>query len=72
MMQGHPGWSMGGMWLWWIVAVIVLIFIVRGAWSGGVNRGPEPESPEDILKRRLANGEIDRDEYVRRLEDLRR
>jgi uncharacterized membrane protein len=32
----------------------------------------EAESPELILKRRYAHGEIDRDEYERRLSDLRK
>ena len=30
------------------------------------------DTPEQILKRRYAKGEIERDEYQRRLEDLRR
>jgi len=30
------------------------------------------EMPEEILKKRFACGEIDREEYERRLQDLRR
>jgi len=30
------------------------------------------ESPEDILKRRYAGGEINREEYLKMLEDLRK
>jgi uncharacterized membrane protein len=29
-----------------------------------------PESPKDILKRRYAAGEIDREQYLQRLGDL--
>ncbi len=29
-----------------------------------------PESPQDILKRRYASGEIERDEYLQKLGDL--
>ena len=31
---------------------------------------PAQESPRDILKRRYASGEIEREEYLRRLADL--
>ncbi len=63
---------MGGMWLWWLVGLALLAVVVwavaRAAGSGG---GRSAESPEQILKRRYAAGDIDRDEFERRLNDLR-
>lgn len=33
-------------------------------------QGPAPETPRDILRRRYAAGEIERDEYLQKLADL--
>ena len=63
---------MGGMWLWWIVFMAIggaLIWAMfrtssRTAGNGGA-------SAEELLKRRYANGEIDKDVYEKRLQDLR-
>ena len=68
--MGSMGWWMV---LWWLVAIVVLVLVVRlvtGSRGGPGSRADE--SPEQILKRRYAKGEIDREEYQRRLEDLRR
>jgi len=66
----HMGW----MWLWWIGGLVALLLVVwvvaRAAGTAGPARSEE--SPETVLKRRYARGEIDRDEYERRLNDLRR
>jgi len=64
-----------------VVAVIVaIVFLVRylsqtpGGSSSPMAAPPTltsaPESPKDILKRRYAAGEIDRDEYLQKLGDL--
>jgi putative membrane protein len=63
-----------------VIAVIVaIVFLVRhlsrtGGTSSTVAVPPAaasgPESPKDILKRRYAAGEIDRDEYLQKLGDL--
>ncbi|GAA2900837.1 hypothetical protein GCM10010517_66550 [Streptosporangium fragile] len=54
-----------------VVAVIAVVFfgaalVLR---SAGV-LGPVPEDPREILKRRYAAGEIDEDEYLRRMSGL--
>jgi putative membrane protein len=61
------------MWLSWIVGLgvlVLLVWAVARAVAPGPPRGEE--SPETILKRRYARGEVDRDEYERRLADLRK
>lgn len=73
MMNGYGG-AMGGMWLWWIVGFAILAVLVwaiaRTAGTSGPERGDD--SPEAILKRRYARGEIDRNEYEHKLNDLRK
>jgi putative membrane protein len=64
-----------GLWMvfWWILGIVVLVVIVRlVAGAGGGFPSRSEETPEQILKRRYAKGEIDREEYQRRLDDLRR
>lgn len=72
-MNGYGG-AMGWMWLWWIVGLAVLVLLVRAmAKAGGTSgSGRGEDSPETILKRRYARGEIDRNEYEHRLDDLRK
>jgi putative membrane protein len=59
--------------LWWVMAIVVLVLVVRLVAGSLASPGSRAdESPEQILKRRYAKGEIEREEYQRRLEDLRR
>jgi len=74
----------GGGWLVVLLAIVVvaavvvgIVYLVRGL-GGGVTTGdgtpPQAglrETPQDILKRRYAAGEIDREEYQKALSDLR-
>ena len=62
-----------------IAAIVAIVFLVRYLSRTGVTSSTatvpptsasRPESPEDVLKRRYAAGEIDRDEYRQRLGDL--
>lgn len=63
------------------VAVVLLVaFLVRqtthptvsGAGTAPARSAlpPTPESPREILMRRYASGEVDREEYLQRLSDL--
>jgi putative membrane protein len=78
---GFPYHMGGGMWflvafewLFWILAVGLIVFlVVRLLRSDGSRSGPtyRRDEAEEILHRRLANGEIDVDEYERRMSALR-
>jgi putative membrane protein len=63
------GWMGLGM-VFWLVIVLLLVWIVARPGGGGSWRSDE--MPEQILKRRYARGEIEREEYERRLADLRK
>jgi putative membrane protein len=74
------GWFMGGMWVFWIFLLVVLVLVVRWAATGfrqgdsGVTRGDGSravETPEDVLKKRYARGEISREEFQSKLRDVR-
>lgn len=68
--MGSMGWWMV---LWWVAGIVVLVLLVRlvAGTTGGFSPRSD-ETPEEILKRRYAKGEIDSEEYQRRLADLRR
>lgn len=59
------GW--GFMWIFWILLVVALVFVVRAV-AGGGNRSARDrnETPVEILKKRLASGEIDEQEFNRK------
>ena len=59
-----------GMLGFWAVVAWVVITVVRGDRNHRVGPAVGP-SPESILADRYARGEIDADEYHRRLDDLR-
>lgn len=75
------GWMMFiGLILGTALVVWLVVFLVRQtthptvsdagtapAWSV---LSPTPESPREILMRRYASGEVDREEYLQRLSDL--
>jgi len=68
------GWMMGAGLLF---PLLLLVLIGVGIWLlvRNLNQRPAMSSPneaEEVLRRRFAAGEIDADEYERRLEILRR
>jgi putative membrane protein len=67
------GFGFGLMWVFWLAVVVVVVWaVVR--FLGGSSRGTTgaAESPEDVLKKRYARGEISKEEYEQILQDLRK
>ena len=71
------GGMMLGMLIWGLLAVALLVLaILATVWlarhmTGAGNPSAAHESPEDILRRRYAAGELDEDEYLSRRAGLR-
>jgi putative membrane protein len=71
--MGSNGWIIA---LLVIAVIVAIVYLVRGLGTGGSGTGSAPpqagprESPQDVLKRRYAAGEIDRAEYEQRMRDL--
>lgn len=66
------GWGHGiGMVLWWVIGLAAIVAFVWVLVRVGRARSVEPSSAEETLRRRYAAGEIDEDEFRRRLSTLR-
>ena len=70
-------WGGGGMWfgpLWMVIWLAVLAAIIVGVvrWLGGTGGGGvgSARTAREILDERYARGEIDREEYMRRRQDI--
>ncbi|MCW9025487.1 MAG: SHOCT domain-containing protein [Gammaproteobacteria bacterium] len=70
------GWP--GMILFWLLIIICIILIVRWLTVKGVSgndmgiTSTHTRTSVDILNERYAKGEIDREEFLQRLNDLRK
>jgi putative membrane protein len=75
---GMMGWGYGMGWfgiifmiIFWIALIIGVIFLVRWVWlSTAKGRTSVEESPLEILKRRYARGEINKEEFEQKKKDL--
>jgi putative membrane protein len=65
-------WWMPFGWILGLLLLIVLVWIVATRTTSGFSVRSAEDSAEQILKRRYARGEIDREDYDRRLSDIRR
>ena len=63
-----------GMLVFWGLVIWAFLALARASEGGGPRRGgpPREQAPEEILAERFARGEIDEDDYRRRLEALRK
>ena len=71
------GWAWASMTVmmvaFWAFVVVVIVWVARSLkdpQGGSGSVGPPTRSPQDILAERYARGEIDSDEYRRRLDDI--
>ncbi len=64
----YDGFYMGGMHgLWWIFWVALIGVLVYYAWGRpGEQRRRLRETPQEVLQRRLASGEVSPEEYEKR------
>lgn len=61
----------GGMILIWLIVIAAAYFLIKSLIDSNRNSGAgRDEDPLKILERRYAKGEIDREEYLKRKEDL--
>lgn len=74
-MRWDHWWGMGLMGVFWIAVLVAIVLVVVWLFRSGSRLTPptshEP-SAEEIVKQRYARGEIDKDEYERLLDDIRR
>lgn len=54
-----------GMVAFWALVIYAIVWLIRDGQNPQQRDQPLPESPPQILKRRLAEGEISIDEYTR-------
>ena len=72
---GYGGYGMGligwlFMLLFWGLIIVGLVLVVRWLWDRGRPAGGGSDAPLEILKRRYARGEINKEEFDRTKKDL--
>lgn len=75
MNNGNGAWMMSGMWLpsifFWLLIIAGVVLVVRWLTKrNGQENTSLTESPSDILKKRYAKGEIDKEAFERMKQDL--
>ena len=70
-MEHFYGGGMGYfMWAFWLIPVVIIFFAMR-FFQEQSGRSNQTDSPLEILKRRYARGEINKEEFERLKNDLR-
>ena len=71
---GPMGWFAPlGMILFWVLMILVIVLLIRRirtSKGNGPDSGPTAESALEILKKRYARGEINKEEYLEKKKDL--
>jgi putative membrane protein len=61
--DGGHFWGMH--WMWWGTVILIILLVIFIPWSARKSNN-EKETPIDILKKRYAKGEINKEEYRER------
>jgi putative membrane protein len=72
-MEWSMGWGMTFGWLWWLVIIGLIIWGVKtlaGNNQNSYTNSGNKQNALDILKKRYARGEINREEFEKRKTDL--
>lgn len=73
MFWGNHGWGMGFGWFFmvafWILVVLGIIYLIKVI-AGDAKKGGREETALDILKKRYARGEINKEEFEEKKKDL--
>ncbi|MEE8257179.1 MAG: SHOCT domain-containing protein, partial [Acidobacteriota bacterium] len=71
-------WGIGMMFfmlIFWVLVTAGAVALIRWLWSGAsgsISASSGDETAEDILKNRYAKGEIDKQEFGSKLQDIRK
>lgn len=70
--SGWGGTFMGPLFMivWLAIVVAVIVLVVRWLGGGNIGMSPPRRTPREMLDERYARGEIDREEYQRRRDDI--
>lgn len=69
MYEGHL-FGGGFMWLFWIIIILVIIWALKLATGQNTSQKANSESALEILKKRYARGDIDKQEFEQKRKDL--
>ncbi|MDG4813326.1 SHOCT domain-containing protein [Hydrogenovibrio sp. 3SP14C1] len=72
MYNDHTMWGFmgGGMWIFWLIFIIVVLLLIKIFNTITNNAGKPNETALEILKKRHAKGEISKEEYEERKKEL--
>ena len=73
---GDFGMGFGGGWifmiLFWVLVILGVVYLVKILLSGASAEGKRGESAQEVLKKRFAKGEMNKEEFEEAMEILRR
>lgn len=73
--MGWHGWGWLGMAFFWLILILLVLAVVKYLKGDRRSNAPDVEKKPGALatlEDRYARGEIDRDEYLQKLDDLKR